>query len=139
MCYWREKPQNSCKKNLSTAFQTGNDPLLNKLDYKNTKRPSNPKLSNVLEPSNFQLPTSNYRETSQSLVFTNFLDPATLLGCTTTPFRLYVVKLQYFPMNQDTLNRQFVCKLCLDKSSPKVYKFGEGREETFKEFSVKEG
>ena len=41
-------------------------------------------------------------------------------------------------MNQDTLNRQFGCKLCLDKSSPKVCKLGEEREETTKEFPIKE-
>ena len=44
------------QKNFSTAFQAGNDPLVNKLNYKNTQKPFKPKLSNVLETSKLQLP-----------------------------------------------------------------------------------
>ena len=56
-CVIEEENQRTCvKKSLSAAFQAGNDPLLNKLDYKNTQRLFKPKLPNVLELSKLQLP-----------------------------------------------------------------------------------
>ena len=44
-------------KNLYATLQVEIDPLVNKLEYKNIKRPSKSKLINVLEPSKLQLPT----------------------------------------------------------------------------------
>ena len=41
-------------------------------------------------------------------------------------------------MNQDTLNSQVVCRLCLGISPIKVCKLGKEREETSKEFPVEE-
>ena len=46
------KPKNSVK-NLSEILQVEIDPLVNKLEYMNNKRPSKPSLPNVLEPSKF--------------------------------------------------------------------------------------
>ena len=46
------KPKNSVK-NLSAILQVEIDPLVNKLEYMNNKRPSKPSLPNVLEPSKF--------------------------------------------------------------------------------------
>ena len=54
-CVIEEENQIIRQKNFSAAFQVGNDPLVNKLNYKNTQKPSKPKLSNVLEPSKLQL------------------------------------------------------------------------------------
>ena len=62
----KRKSKNSTK-NLSTTLQVEIDPLMNKLEYMNNKRPFKPNLPNVLEPSNKVTP--NY-------VFTNFPDPA---------------------------------------------------------------
>ena len=44
-------------KNLSVTLQVEIDPLVNKLEYTNNKRPFNPSLPNVLEPSKLLLPT----------------------------------------------------------------------------------
>lgn len=48
ICYRKGKPKNSIK-NLSVALQVENDKLVNKLDYKNTQKPSKLMLSNVFE------------------------------------------------------------------------------------------
>ena len=48
MCYRKGKPKNSIK-NLSVALQVENDKLVNKLDYKNTQKPSKLMLFNVFE------------------------------------------------------------------------------------------
>ena len=48
MCYRKRKPKNSIK-NLYVALQVENDKLANKLDYKNTQKPSKLMLSNVFE------------------------------------------------------------------------------------------
>ena len=55
MCYWRE-PKNSAK-NLSATLQVKIDPLMNKLEYTNNKRPSKPSLPHALELSKLLLPT----------------------------------------------------------------------------------
>ena len=52
----KKKPKNSAK-NLSTALQTVNRSIENKLEYTNNKRLSNPSLPHVLEPSKLLLPT----------------------------------------------------------------------------------
>ena len=48
---FEEENQKTWRKNLYVALQVGNDPLVNKLEYNNTQRPSKPKLTNVLELS----------------------------------------------------------------------------------------
>ena len=56
-CVIEEENQRTCvKKSLSVAFQAGNDPLVNKLDYKNTQRPSKLKLPNILKSFKLQIP-----------------------------------------------------------------------------------
>jgi len=46
----KKKPKNSAK-NLYATLQVEIDPLVNKLEYKDIKRPSKSKLPNVLESS----------------------------------------------------------------------------------------
>ena len=46
------KPKSSVK-NLSATLQVEIDPLVNKLEYMNNKRPSKPSLPNVLKLSKF--------------------------------------------------------------------------------------
>ena len=55
-CVIKEENQRTWRKNLSIALQAGNDPLVNKLDYKNTQRPSKLKLPNILKSSKLQIP-----------------------------------------------------------------------------------
>ena len=52
----KRKPKNSTK-NLSVALQAVINPLKNKLEYMNNKKPSKPNPSHVLEPSKLLLPT----------------------------------------------------------------------------------
>ena len=52
----KRKSKNSVK-NFFAALQVKIDPLVNKLEYTNNKRPSKPSLPNVLDPSKFLLPT----------------------------------------------------------------------------------
>ena len=52
----KRKPKNSTK-NLFATLQVEINPLVNKLEYTNNKRPSKPNLPNILEPSKFLLPT----------------------------------------------------------------------------------
>jgi len=47
----KEENQRIWRKNLSATLQARNDPLVNKLDYKNTQRSSKPKLHNILKLS----------------------------------------------------------------------------------------
>ena len=48
---------NNLAKNLSTTLQVEINPLVNKLEYTNNKRPSKPSLPNVLELSKLLLLT----------------------------------------------------------------------------------
>ena len=52
----KRKLKNSVK-NLSATLQVKIDPLVNKLEFTNNKRPSKPSLPNVLEPSRLMLLT----------------------------------------------------------------------------------
>ena len=50
----KRKSKNSAK-SLSVTLKIEIDPLVNKLEYTNNKRPSKPSLPNVLEPSKLLL------------------------------------------------------------------------------------
>ena len=52
----KRKSKNSVK-NFFAALQVKIDPLVNKLEFTNNKRPSKPSLPNVLEPSRLMLLT----------------------------------------------------------------------------------
>ena len=52
----KRKLKNTAK-NLSATLQVEIDPLVNKLEYTNNKKPSKPNLLNVLESSKLLLPT----------------------------------------------------------------------------------
>ena len=54
-CVIEKKNKKFQRKNLSTALQAKNDPLVYKLEYNNAQRHSKPMLSDVFKPSKLQL------------------------------------------------------------------------------------
>ena len=72
----KRKSKNSAK-NLSSTLQVEIDPLVNKLEYTNNKRPSRPSLPNLSPLS------SCYQRISRSLVFISFTNPAIPPDCIT--------------------------------------------------------
>ena len=88
-------------KNLSATLQVEINPLVNKLEYMNNRKPSKPSLPNLLEPSKLLLST-NFLE-SWSLVFTSFLNPVIPRYCIHKVSLTSFGKFQMFLKFQNTL------------------------------------
>ena len=85
-----------------------NDPLVNKLEYKDAKRLSKPNLPKVLKPSKLQL----LMDFSES-VFTSFLDPAISPDCIRQTSLAHYGKFPMLPKLQISLYTLNRCVLCL--------------------------
>ena len=117
----KRKPKNSVK-NLSATLQVEINPLVNKLEYTNNKRPSKPSLLNILSPPSFC-----YQQTSQNLVFTSFLNPTIYSIASAKPHWLLLANPQSFSSSK-TLYTLKMCGLCLGTNLPKMYDNGRGKE-----------
>ena len=115
----KRKPKTSTK-NLSATLQVEIDLLVNKLEYTNNKRSSKLSLPNVLEPSKLLLLT-------QSLVFTNFLDPAILPDCIRQASPASFGKSPKLPKLQNTLYTLNRCELYLSTNLLSRYDNGKGK------------
>ena len=79
-----------------------NDPLVNELKYKDTKKTLD--LSPLI---------SNYQQNFWSLVFTNFSDPTIPSDCIYQASSAYFGKYPILPKLQNTLYTLYMCELCL--------------------------
>ena len=124
----KEENWRTWRKNLFAALQAKNDPLMNKLEYKdNQKDPSCLIYSKSLSP-----PSSSYQQTSPNLVFTSFPDLAIPPDCTAKPHQLDLAKIQCFAISKTTLYTLNGCGLCLGKISFQGIIMGEGRIRDYK-------
>ena len=118
----KRKPKNSAKNRFAT-LQVEINPLVNKLEYTNNKKPSKPSLPNVFEPSKLLLPTnfleSCLHQLSGSCNTSNCICQASPASFGKSP------KLPKLQNALYTLNR---CGLRLDTNLLSRYDNGRGKE-----------
>ena len=118
----KRKPKNSVK-NLSATLQVEIDPLVNKLEYTNNKRPFKPSLPNILEPSKLLLPT----DFSESYLH-KLSKSRNTIDCIHQASPASFGKSQKLPKLQNTLYTLKMCGLCLGTNLLSRYDNGRGKE-----------
>ena len=118
----KKKSKNSVK-NLFATLQVEIDPLVNKLEYTNNKRPSKPSLPNVFKPSKLLLPM----DFSESCLL-QFSESCNTPDCIHQASPASFGKSPKLPKLQNTLYTLKRCGLCLGINLLSRYVNGRGYE-----------
>ena len=127
----KRKPKNSVK-NLSATLQVEIDPLVNKLEYTNNKDPPS-----LVYPMYLSLLSFCYQQTSQSIVFTSFLNPAIHTIASAKPHQHLLENPKNFPSSK-TLSILWKCVgYVWVQISSQGMTMGEGRRKGYIDFSLR--